>query len=73
MILFYGSWERRLGQIVYMISAKCDDCIVNQSGHKMDYIVSPFELELIQIDPFPRIRAYIEQKFIRTHYFLEHL
>ncbi len=70
MILMFGSWERRLGQIVYMISAKCD-CV--DTNHRLEYMLSRLEFETIRIDPFPMIQERIERKFEQIHRITVHL
>ncbi len=64
MISLFGSWERRFGQLVYTISAKCD---CEKVIHKHEYILSPIELDTLRFDPFPIIREQIERKFTQIH------
>jgi hypothetical protein len=64
MIFYFGSWERRSNRYVYMILARCDctDLI-----HRQEYMLSTTELEMIRFDPFPMIKAKMDNKFRRIH------
>ena len=64
MITYFGSWERRSGMEVYMISSKCDckDII-----HRLEFMFSPLELEVANIDVFAIARARMDLKYERIH------
>lgn len=70
MVFYFGSWERRGDQNVYMISARCD-CI--DPVHRMEYMLSPTDLNTFRIDPFSIIKARMDYKFEKAHRISIHL
>lgn len=70
MIFYFGSWERREGEFRYMISSMCDCPDVL---HRQEYMMSKMELDSIRFDPFPMVKAKMDNKYEKIHQISIHL